>query len=91
MVCDKHFFAFKNAITSSFSGRIQNELHHTRGLIFLDLMQFLENQKKKKFFWKKLSVTKIIKNHIFTISIIFKKYGAKMASIRSIWFFRVAN
>ena len=50
-------FRFKNAITSLFSSRNQNGLHHTRGLIFLDFMQFLENQKiNKKLFFEKNEV-----------------------------------
>ena len=60
--------SFENAITFLFSNRIQNGLHRSEGLIFLDLMKFKKNKVQKwlvvsknslnrrkffKFFWVK--------------------------------------
>ena len=66
MVCDKHFSLLKR-YNFLFSSRIQNGLHHTRGLIFLDFMQFLENQKKQKknYFKKKMKCDKNYKKSYF--------------------------
>ena len=67
MVCDKHFFRFKNAITFLISSRIKNGLHHPWGLIFLNFMLFLKNQKNlKKIFFEKIEVwQKLKKKNIF--------------------------
>ena len=61
--------SFENAITFLFSNRIQNGLHRSEGLIFLDLMKFKKNKVQKwlvvsknslnpnkffKFFWVKI-------------------------------------
>ena len=58
MVCGQALYRFKKRYKLPlFSSRIQNGLHHTRGLIFLDSMQFLEIQKKqKKLFFEKNEV-----------------------------------
>ena len=39
--------SFENAITVLFSNRIQNGLHRSEGLIFLDLMKFKKNKVQK--------------------------------------------